>query len=161
MNEHVLTVGETDHVVAYLLLCIDIVYYIRCVLQVERIPDVTLFVQGSTHLLEAVPFYVAHLASLDRSPPFTVSAVALAVTRPFVKKFTKGRKQPTNADRYIGQEATVTEKISNELSTGAVRIGGLVWTARTVDNSEAEEGERVTVEAIEGAKLLVKRRDDL
>lgn len=90
-----------------------------------------------------------------------VSAVALAVTRPFVKKFTKGRKQPTNADRYIGQEATVTEKISNELSTGAVRIGGLVWTARTVDNSEVEEGERVTVEAIEGAKLLVKRRDDL
>ena len=90
-----------------------------------------------------------------------VSAVALAVTRPFVKKFTKGRKQPTNADRYIGQEATVTEKISNELSTGAVRIGGLVWTARTVDNSEAEEGERVTVEAIEGARLLVKRRDDL
>ena len=86
-----------------------------------------------------------------------VSAIALAVTRPLVNKFTKGRKLPTNADRYIGQEATVTEKISNELSTGAVRIGGLVWTARTVDNSEAEEGERVTVEAIEGAKLLVKK----
>ncbi len=86
-----------------------------------------------------------------------VSAVALAVTRPFVKKFTKGRKQPTNADRYIGQEATVTESISNELSKGAVRIGGLEWTARTVDNSEAEVGERVTVEAIEGAKLLVKK----
>lgn len=86
-----------------------------------------------------------------------VSAVALAVTRPFVKKFTKGRKQPTNADRYIGQEATVTEPISNELSTGAVRIGGLEWTARTVDNSEVDKGERVTVEAIEGAKLLVKR----
>ena len=90
-----------------------------------------------------------------------VSAVALAVTRPFVKRFTKGRKQPTNADRYIGQEATVTEPISNELSTGAVRIGGLEWTARTVDNSEVDKGERVTVEAIEGAKLLVKRRDDL
>ncbi len=86
-----------------------------------------------------------------------VSAVALAVTRPFVKRFTKGRKQPTNADRYIGQEATVTEPISNELSTGAVRIGGLEWTARTVDNSEVDKGERVTVEAIEGAKLLVKR----
>jgi len=86
-----------------------------------------------------------------------VSAVALAVTRPFVKRFTKGRKQPTNADRYIGQEATVTEPISNELSKGAVRIGGLEWTARTVDNSEADKGERVIVEAIEGAKLLVKR----
>lgn len=86
-----------------------------------------------------------------------VSAVALAVTRPFVKRFTKGRKQPTNADRYIGQEATVTEPISNELSKGAVRIGGLEWMARTVDNSEVDKGERVTVEAIEGAKLLVKR----
>ncbi len=86
-----------------------------------------------------------------------VSAVALAVTRPFVKRFTKGRKQPTNADRYIGQEAIVTEPISNELSKGAVRIGGLEWTARTVDNSEVDKGERVTVEAIEGAKLLVKR----
>ena len=86
-----------------------------------------------------------------------VSAVALAVTRPFVKRFTKGRKQPTNADRYIGQEATVTEPISNELSKGAVRIGGLEWTARTVDNSEVDKGERVTVEAIAGAKLLVKR----
>ena len=86
-----------------------------------------------------------------------VSAVALAVTRPFVKRFTRGRKQPTNADRYIGQEAIVTEPISNELSKGAVRIGGLEWTARTVDNSEVDKGERVIVEAIEGAKLLVKR----
>lgn len=86
-----------------------------------------------------------------------VSAIALAVTRPLVNKFTKGRKQPTNADRYIGQEAIVTEAISNGLSKGAVRIGGLEWTARTVDNSEVGEGERVTVEAIEGAKLLVKK----
>ena len=93
---------------------------------------------------------------------FAIGSVAgLIACAAGLEIFTKGRKQPTNADRYIGQEATVTEKISNELSTGAVRIGGLVWTARTVDNSEAEEGERVTVEAIEGAKLLVKRRDDL
>lgn len=85
------------------------------------------------------------------------SAVALAVTRPLVKKITKGRKQPTNADRLIGREATVTEPISNELSKGAVKIGGLEWTARTVDGSIAEKGERVTVLSIEGAKLLVKK----
>ena len=53
-----------------------------------------------------------------------VSAVALAVTRPFVKKFTKGRKQPTNADRYIGQEATVTEKsFQRELSESEALYG--------------------------------------
>lgn len=86
-----------------------------------------------------------------------VSAVALAVTRPLVKKFTNGRKMPTNADRYIGEKAVVTEKIENDLSKGVVKIGGLEWTARLVDSETAEVGEQVTVEAIEGAKLIVRK----
>ena len=86
-----------------------------------------------------------------------VSAVALAVTRPLVKKFTNGRRMPTNADRFIGEKAVVTEKIENDFSKGAVKIGGLEWTARSVDSETAEVGEQVTVEAIEGAKLIVKK----
>ena len=86
-----------------------------------------------------------------------VSAVALAVTRPLVKKFTNGRRMPTNADRFIGEKAVVTEKIENDLSKGAVKIGGLEWTARSVDSETAEVGEQVTVEAIESAKLIVRK----
>lgn len=86
-----------------------------------------------------------------------VSAVALAVTRPLVKKFTNGRRMPTNVDRFIGEKAVVTEKIENDLSKGAVKIGGLEWTARSVDSETAEVGEQVTVEAIEGAKLIVRK----
>ncbi|MDD7614834.1 MAG: NfeD family protein [Clostridiaceae bacterium] len=86
-----------------------------------------------------------------------VSAVALAVTRPLVKKFTNGRRMSTNADRFIGEKAVVTEKIENDLSKGAVKIGGLEWTARSVDSETAEIGEQVTVEAIEGAKLIVRK----
>ena len=86
-----------------------------------------------------------------------VSAAALAVTRPLVKKFTNGRRMPTNADRFIGEKAVVTEKIENDLSKGAVKIGGLEWTARSVDSETAEVGEQVTVEAIEGAKLIVRK----
>ncbi|MEE1246613.1 MAG: NfeD family protein [Acutalibacteraceae bacterium] len=86
-----------------------------------------------------------------------VSAIALAVTRPLVKKFTNGRRMPTNADRFIGEKAVVTEKIENDLSKGAVKIGGLEWTARSVDSETAEVGEQVTVEAIEGAKLIVRK----
>lgn len=86
-----------------------------------------------------------------------VSAVALAVTRPLVKKFTNGRRVPTNVDRFIGEKAVVTEKIENDLSKGAVKIGGLEWTARSVDSETAEVGEQVTVEAIEGAKLIVRK----
>ena len=89
-----------------------------------------------------------------------VSALALVATRPLVKKFTKGRKLPTNADRYIGKEAVVTEKIENDCSKGAVRVGGLEWTARTVDSEVAEVGDRVTVESIEGAKLMVSTKKE-
>lgn len=86
-----------------------------------------------------------------------VSAISLVATRPFVKKFTRGRKQPTNADRYIGKEAIVTESIDNAEARGAVKIGGLVWTARTVDSESVDIGDKVVVESIEGAKLLVKK----
>jgi membrane protein implicated in regulation of membrane protease activity len=86
-----------------------------------------------------------------------VSAAALAITRPLVKRFMQVHKMPTNADRYIGEKAVVTEKIENDLSKGAVKIGGLEWTARSVDSETADVGEQVTVEAIEGAKLIVKK----
>ena len=87
-----------------------------------------------------------------------VSAITLAATRPFVKRFTHKKKQPTNADRYIGKSAIVREPINNELGHGSVTIGGLEWTARTVNGDKAEKDEIVTVEAIEGAKLMVKTR---
>ncbi len=87
-----------------------------------------------------------------------LSAITLSATRPFVKHFTGSKKLPTNADRYIGKTAVVVEPIDNIHSKGAVTIGGLEWTARTVDGSSAQKDELVTVEAIEGAKLIVKTK---
>ncbi|MBP3446806.1 MAG: NfeD family protein [Clostridia bacterium] len=85
-----------------------------------------------------------------------VSAITLLATRPLVKRFMKTKKEPTNADRYIGQTAVVTETIDNIHGKGAVTVGGLEWTARTTDGSTAEKDALVTVEKIEGAKLIVK-----
>ncbi|MBO5422124.1 MAG: NfeD family protein [Clostridia bacterium] len=85
-----------------------------------------------------------------------VSAITLLATRPFVKRFTGSRKEPMNADRYIGKNAIVVEPIDNIHSKGAVKIAGLEWTARTTDGTVIEKDEIVTVEAIEGAKLIVK-----
>ncbi len=85
-----------------------------------------------------------------------VSAITLLATRPFIKRFTKTNAEPTNADRYIGKTAVVVEPIDNIRSTGSVTVGGLEWTARTVDGSTVQKDEIVTVEAIEGAKLIVK-----
>ena len=86
-----------------------------------------------------------------------VSAIALVVTRPLVKKMTKATKQPTNADMYIGKEAIVTEDINNLEAKGLVKVGGSVWTARTeVDNFTIPAGSHVTVIKIEGVKLIVR-----
>ena len=86
-----------------------------------------------------------------------VSAVALVVTRPLVKKLTKTTVQPTNADRYIGQIAVVTETIDNIEAKGQVNVSGAVWTARSADGSVIEKNEKVTVEKIDGVKLIVKK----
>lgn len=86
-----------------------------------------------------------------------ISAIALAITRPLVKKMTQAKKQPTNADMYIGKEAIVTEDINNLEAKGLVKVGGSVWTARTeVDNYTIPAGAHVTVIKIEGVKLIVR-----
>ena len=87
-----------------------------------------------------------------------VSVATLVLTRPLVKRYVDSRSIATNADRSIGRAAVVTERIDNLAATGAVILDGVVWTARSTDDAVAiEAGERVTVRAIEGVKLIVER----
>lgn len=87
-----------------------------------------------------------------------VSVATLVLTRPLVKRYVDSRSVATNADRSIGRAAVVTERIDNLAATGAVKLDGVVWTARSTDDAVAiETGERVTVHAIEGVKLIVER----
>lgn len=87
-----------------------------------------------------------------------VSVATLVLTRPLVKRYVDSRSVATNADRSIGRAAVVTERIDNLAAAGAVNLDGVVWTARSTDDAVAiETGERVTVRAIEGVKLIVER----
>lgn len=87
-----------------------------------------------------------------------VSVATLVLTRPLVKRYVDSRSVATNADRSIGRAAVVTERIDNLAATGAVKLDGVVWTARSTDDAVAiEAGEHVTVRAIEGVKLIVER----
>lgn len=87
-----------------------------------------------------------------------VSALTLAVTRPLAKKLTIKNIQPTNADRYIGKEVLVTEKIDNRRNTGAVQASGVIWTARSVDDAVIPPEAVVVVERIDGVKLMVRMK---
>ena len=88
---------------------------------------------------------------------FAVASLTPCLTRPFAKKYVNSRATPTNADMLIGKECVVTEEIDNVLGTGAVTVGGKVWTARTEEpDGKAETGKVMTVVRIDGVKLIVK-----
>ena len=83
-----------------------------------------------------------------------VSAAALAVTRPLVRRFMPRPRVPTNSDRVLGMTAKVTEPVNG--ASGAVYVDGKTWTARSADGSRIPAGTQVKVEKIEGVKLLVQ-----
>ena len=90
---------------------------------------------------------------------FAVSILLLLCLRPLSKRLIKQKKVATNADSNIGKEAVVTERIDNVQGSGAVRICGVEWSARSADGSEIEKGAVVRVLRIEGVKVCVERAD--
>ena len=89
---------------------------------------------------------------------FLVSIVSLALTRPIARKYVNGRAVRTNADMAIGQDCVVTEEIDNVRGTGAVNVGGKIWTARMDSDGEtAAVGEILKTLRIEGVKLIVSK----
>lgn len=84
-----------------------------------------------------------------------VSLILLLLLRPFLRKFIDPNKVRTNVDAVIGREALVTEDIDNLLGTGTIKLGGTVWTARSVDNSRIQAGTVVTVQSVQGVKAIV------
>ena len=90
---------------------------------------------------------------------FVVSIALLLCLRPLSKKLLKKRKVATNADSNIGKTAVVTETIDNLRGTGAVKISGVEWSARSVDDSVLEKDAVVRILRIEGVKVCVERAE--
>ncbi|MEG0899007.1 MAG: NfeD family protein [Oscillospiraceae bacterium] len=97
-----------------------------------------------------VPFHIQFLVFV------VASVVFILLTRPFVKNIVNAKKvYRTNADSVIGMEAIVIEKINNLNGSGRVKVAGLDWAARSSNGQIIEEGQCVTIEAIEGVKVIV------
>lgn len=131
---------------------------------------VFLIMEASSVLLVSVWFVVGSLvaliATLLGAPLWLQVALFLVVSvglllslRPLLRKFYTPKKIQTNAPANIGKLAVVTERIDNLRAQGAVKLSGLVWTARSVDESTVEVGSVVRVVRIEGVKLIVELAD--
>ena len=88
-----------------------------------------------------------------------VSGGLLALLRPLVRKFVTPKLTSTNVDAVIGSTGIVTAAIDNVAATGQVKLGAMVWTARSTSGEPLPEGARVKVDRVEGVKAFVSPAD--
>ena len=84
-----------------------------------------------------------------------ISLALLLLVRPFLKKYIDPKKVRTNVDAMRGRQAVLLETVNNLAATGSLELSGVVWTARSADGSVIPAGTVVTVQGVEGVKLLV------
>ena len=127
----------------------------------------SIIAEAATTDLVAIWFMPAALVSLILSlvdMPLWIQIVVFIVlvaaflmfSKTFLRKYLKKRpNEVTNVDSLVGQTAIVTEKLDNMSQTGAVRINGLEWSARSVDDAVThEKGTLVVIREISGVKLI-------
>lgn len=88
---------------------------------------------------------------------FVLAFLFVIFSRTIFSKFFKKKKDTrTNVDAVIGEKCVVTERIENLAGCGQVKVGGMFWSARALDEAAVyEAGTVVTVRAVMGVKLIV------
>ena len=127
---------------------------------------VFLAVEGATVTMVSLWFAVGSLAALIASLLggavwlqvllfFLVSAALLAALRPFARKHFTPKLAKTNVDAIVGSQGYVTAHVDNLSAQGQVKLGAMVWTARSTSGEPIKEGTLVRVDKIEGVKVFV------
>ena len=85
----------------------------------------------------------------------TVSAVTLAMLRPFAQTHLTPRITRTNVDAVVGKTCLCVTAIDNLTSQGQVKIGDVEWTARSTTGEAIPAGTQVKIDRVEGVKVYV------
>ncbi|HHX78127.1 MAG TPA: NfeD family protein [Acholeplasmataceae bacterium] len=87
-----------------------------------------------------------------------VGLILVYITRPLIKRTAGKEIVRTNADRVIGKVGIVTAVITpNEI--GEVKVINEMWRAFNKEGLEFAIGEKVSIDGIEGIKLIVSKLD--
>ncbi len=66
------------------------------------------------------------------------------------------KKEPMNAEAVLGARGVVLEQIDNLHGTGAVKVKGLTWSARSSNDEVIPADAIVLIERIDGVKLICR-----
>ncbi len=89
-----------------------------------------------------------------------VSAVILVVVRRYAERLTHEPPVRTGVDRMLGKSGYVVEEVVPRDAQGRVRIEREEWRADSADGEVLPVGTKVTVERIDGTRLIVRPEDD-
>ena len=118
---------------------------------------------GLTTIWVAGGSLAALIVSLLNGPLWLQIVIFLAVTflllwftRPLAVKYLNSKKMATNYEATKGKEVLVLERVDNIAETGKVRLDGMEWTARSVENDITfEVNEKAFVKDVSGVKLMI------
>ena len=82
-----------------------------------------------------------------------LSVVALFALRPVCRRYLDRRKTATNVDSLIGKQVRMLSEANFDV-LGSAKIGDVVWSVKGKDDAVLPQGAIVTVEAVEGNKLV-------
>jgi len=85
-----------------------------------------------------------------------VSGILFVFGRRFAERVTEKQPPGIGADRFIGIEGTVLEKIDNAANSGKVRLGQDVWRASSVNGELIEPDSRIRVVRVDGTRAVVE-----
>lgn len=111
------------------------------------------FSAGSVFAL-IVAIFAEELYILQIIVFIVTSFILIFSVRPLFKRNMNKNDVKTNADSLIGKVAVCTKEIKSG-DRGEVKIEGKIWTA--ISNEDIEVDEKVTVLAIKGVKLVVRK----
>jgi membrane protein implicated in regulation of membrane protease activity len=87
---------------------------------------------------------------------FFVSFALLLFTRPAVQEKLNSSREKTNVNSMIGREGKVLEAIDNFNGKGRIVVGGMEWTARSLEDGVViPQGSKVQIQQISGVKAIV------
>lgn len=88
----------------------------------------------------------------------TLTVISLLATRPLAKKLVRGHDHiKTNLDSVVGSIGIVHDTITDD-KMGRVSVLGKDWAA--ISNETIKTGSKVEILAIEGVKLIVRKREE-
>ena len=104
-------------------------------------------------------------AAFDASPLMqigifvVISIILLLLTKPLTKNLAQKNIVRTNADRVVGMIGTVTKEVVPD-TIGEVSVGNVLWRATSQSPHSFKVGEKVSIDAISGTKLIISKIDN-